>query len=121
LSGAFASGIVIFHAGSGQDQIALGNGKSVVVAGTGSTTIGGGTGHDVFTFIQGQAGGSEFIANFTSLDKIKLLGYGPDAEKQALQSQTVSNGSVSITLSDNTKVTLLGVNQLTDANFSGRD
>jgi Ca2+-binding RTX toxin-like protein len=86
LSGALARGDLTIHAGSGADQITLGSGDSQVIAGTGSATIGGGTGRDVFTFIHGEAGGSSLIANFTSLDEIKLVGYGPDAERQALQS-----------------------------------
>ena len=121
LSGVFARGDLTVHAGGGADQIALGSGDSEVIAGTGSATISGGTGHDVFTFIQGEAGGSSLIENFTSLDKIKLVGYGPDAARNALQSQTAANGAVSITLSDNTTITLLGVNRLTSANFAGRE
>jgi Ca2+-binding RTX toxin-like protein len=120
LSGAFARGDLTIHAGSGADQITLGGGGSQVIAGTGGATISGGTGHDVFTFIHGEAGGSSLIANFTSLDKIKLVGYGPDAERQALQSQVVANGAVSVTLSDNTTITVLGVSRRTSANFGAR-
>ena len=58
------------------------------------------------------------MVSFTNLDKIDLQGYGPNAVKNALDSQTYANGSVTITLPDNTRVTFAGINELTKGDFT---
>jgi hypothetical protein len=56
--------------------------------------------------------------NFTSADKIDLQGFGKHAVQDALNSQTFANGSVTITLPDNTRVTFAGVTELTKSDFT---
>jgi hypothetical protein len=72
----------------------------------------------VFTFIKGQAGGTDLVQGFNSSDKIALDGYGGGAVNDALKSQTMSAGSVTITLDDHTKVTFADVSSLTKSNFT---
>ena len=57
------------------------------------------------------------IQNFTDADKIALTGYGTREIDRALHDQTTTNGSVTITLSDNTRITLSGVSHLTGSDF----
>ena len=47
-----------------------------------------------------------------------LEGYGPNAIANALASQTVTHGSVSISLTDGTKVTFQDVTSLNRSNFT---
>jgi Ca2+-binding RTX toxin-like protein len=107
-----------FYAGSGSNQIIGGGGNDTFVAGSGAATMTAGLGSDVFQFVSGTAGGTDLIAGFTSTDKLHLQGYGAGAIQDALGTQAVSAGSVTITLSDNTQVTLSGVDHLTRNNFS---
>lgn len=119
LSAASSSGRDSLVAGSGADSLIGGSGKDTFVGGTGSATMLGGSGHDVFSFIKSLNGGTDLVVNFTSVDKIDLQGYGPHAVQNALDSQTFANGSVTITLSDNTRVTFAGLSELTKGDFTG--
>jgi Ca2+-binding RTX toxin-like protein len=117
LTAAASSGPDTLIAASGQDQLVGGSGSDTFVGGTGASTMLGGSGHDVFLFVRGIVGGTDLVENFTSSDKIKLQGYGPHAVQDALSSQTFAGGSATITLSDNTRVTFLGVSELTRNDF----
>ncbi len=117
LSAVSSSGAVSLVAGSGQDKLLGGTGNDTFVGGTGASTIDGGSGKDLFQFVRSLDGGTDLVRNFTTADKIDLVGYGPHAVQSALNSQTFSNGSVTITLADNTRVTFVGVSELTSRNF----
>jgi Ca2+-binding RTX toxin-like protein len=95
-----------------------GSGSDTFFGGAGSSTMLGGSGDDVFTFVKSLNGGTDLVMNFTSLDKIDLQGYGSNAVKDALASQTYANGSVTITLPDNTRVTFAGITDLTKHDFT---
>ena len=71
----------------------------------------------MFTFINGAAGGTDLIQNFAGGDKVILEGYGANAITQALDSAVVANGSITLTLSDQTKVTFAGVTTLNRNDF----
>jgi Ca2+-binding RTX toxin-like protein len=118
LSAAMATGADSLVAGSGNDSLIGGHGNDTFFGGTGSSTMLGGSGHDIFTFVKSLNGGTDLVMNFTSLDKIDLQGYGPQAVKDALASQTHANGSVTITLPDNTRVTFAGITDLTKGDFT---
>jgi len=113
----FASGSVTLQAGSGHDQLIAGLGNETLIAGTGSATMTGGFGNDRFAFIKGEAGGTDLLLNFTGQDKVDLIGYGSNAVSDALKTQKVSDGSVTITLADNTKITFAGITSLTRSDF----
>jgi Ca2+-binding RTX toxin-like protein len=118
LSAAMATGADSLVAGSGKDSLIGGHGNDTFFGGTGSSTMLGGSGHDIFTFVKSLNGGTDLVMNFTNLDKIDLQGYGPNAVKDALASQTYANGSVTITLPDNTRVTFAGIADLTKGDFT---
>jgi len=107
-------------AGAGNETLsaAQSSGSVSLVGGSGKTTMDGGSGADVFAFIKGKAGGQDLIVNFDSADKVLLSGYGPNAVAGVLATQSVLHGSVSITLSDNTKITFAGIASLKSSDFA---
>jgi Ca2+-binding RTX toxin-like protein len=121
------SGFATLVGGSGVEYFSAGNqGANVVMqAGTGSDTFVGGTGSDSMTgtgassnlyeFSTTAAGGMHDIYNFTSgRDHLHLAGYDSAA---ALSSAQVANGNTTITLSDHTKIVLVGFTHLTGSDF----
>jgi Ca2+-binding RTX toxin-like protein len=88
----------------------LGSGADTVLGGGGASTITGGSGSDVFGFIKGTAGGTEVIFNFTTKDTFAFGGYG-SAGPISTEAVTTFNGVASdqITLTDGTKITLVGI------------
>jgi Ca2+-binding RTX toxin-like protein len=108
------------HAGAGNETLFGGfaSGQDTFYGGTGNVSITGGTGNDLFVFTDGQAGGTDTIQGFvTAYDKIDLQGYGNNEVEKALKSQKVVGGTDTITLSDNTKISFVGVGQLTATDF----
>ena len=65
----------------------------------------GGGGFNTFLFFNGQAGGSDVITDFNPNDLLLLGGYGISAGTNAISNATVSGGSTTIALSDNTRIT----------------
>ena len=109
------------HAGIGNETLFGGNasGADTFYGGAGAATMTAGSGSDLFVFTDGQAGGTALIQAFASgVDHIDLQGYGQNEVNHALKSQQVANGSTTITLSDNTKITFgAPVNGLTTSDF----
>lgn len=121
LFGAFSSGSDTFYGGSGTDQI-FGNGvdNTFVAGSTGTATVSAiASANNLFQFINGAAGGTELVDNLTNASQvhIDLEGYGKNEVKNALAGQTTNGSSVTVTLSDNTKVTFENITHLTDKNF----
>jgi hypothetical protein len=116
-----STGYDTFFAGRGNSLLVGGSGADAPVnfpsglaniftanlfeAGSGSTTMIGGTGKDWFEFTAGQAGGSDLIRNWSSADQLDFFGYGA----KPVASQVVNGGSTSMTLTDGTQVTFLGI------------
>jgi Ca2+-binding RTX toxin-like protein len=123
LSAALSRGNDSLVAGSGNDQLIGGMGNDTFVGGAGNSTVTAGAGRSVFTFINHEAGGTEVVQGLFQQDqvRIELQGYSADAVSYALLSQTVTNGAVTISLPDGTRVTFDDISRLTQANFgSGR-
>ncbi len=97
-----------FYAAGGADTILAGIGGDTMVAGSGAMYAVGGAGSDVFGFVSGHAGGTDFIQNFAPNDKLLLVGYGSGG----ITSSTTVGGSTVVTLSDNTTITFNGVSNL---------
>src|ERR1700761_2760883 len=120
LSAAQSLGADTLNAGSGRDLLIGGAiGADTFVGGSGSATVQAGFGNNVFEFIKGQ-GGSELISGVIdpSSIQIALVGFGPGEQASALASQTVKHGSVTIGLTDGTKITFQDVTSLNKSNFS---
>jgi Ca2+-binding RTX toxin-like protein len=117
LDGSLSVGNNTFRAGSGADQVIGGFGNDTMSAGSGHSTLQGGTGADVFQFLAGNASTS-FIVDFSPGDKVSLLGYGRNEINYALSHEHVKGGAVTVSLSDNTKITFANLTDLSRSSFS---
>jgi len=121
LFGGFASGNDTFYGGSGSDQITGGSGNNTFVAGTGTATITASPGSmNLFDLMKTMGGGSETVTGLTDPSQvhIDLSGYGKNEIKYALAQQSTTDGSVTVTLSDNTTVTFQNIASLSGSNFT---
>jgi Ca2+-binding RTX toxin-like protein len=94
----------VFYAGAGDDTITAGSGNDILFGGAGDSTLTGGAGYNVFAFAD-QAGGStstDTITDWGSSDVLELVGVG-------IQSQDLSSGSLSVSLTDGTTINFTGV------------
>jgi hypothetical protein len=76
----------------------------------------------VFAFIKGQAGGQTLVEGYydginDSAIRIHLQGYGSNEVNNALAGQTVSDGAVTLSLSDGTTITFQNVTVLDSTKF----
>jgi Ca2+-binding RTX toxin-like protein len=120
LSGVFASGSDTFYGGSGSDQIFGGQGTNTFVAGTGTATVTASPfSMNLFEFMKTIGGGSELVMGLTDASQVQILlsGFGANEVNYALAHQTTNNGSVTVTLSDQSTVTFQNIARLTNANF----
>ncbi|APH54913.1 Peptidase S8 family protein [Granulibacter bethesdensis] len=98
-----------------------------IVGETGSYAVGFGSGTsnawasastDLFLFANGQAGGNVTIGNFQDgKDFIQLQGYGDNVVQNVLAGAQQTASGLSLTLSDNTHITLLGVTSINQYSF----
>jgi Ca2+-binding RTX toxin-like protein len=120
LSAAASFGNDTLSAGSGKDLL-IGNalGSDTFVGGSGAATVNAGFGNNVFEFMKG-LGGSELVTGILdpSAIQIDLVGYGAGEVNHALNTSTVTNGSITIGLTDGTKITFQDVTSLSKSNFT---
>ncbi len=108
-------GAAYYVAGSGNETLnaTASTTNNTIIAGSGSSAFTGGSGSDTFIFYHSLTamlgGGADLIANFSQGDRVDLVGYGTDAANTALTTAVSSNGSTTIALSDNTRITFLGL------------
>jgi RTX calcium-binding nonapeptide repeat (4 copies) len=93
------------HDSTAGNSLVGGAGNDALIAGSGSDTMTGGAGHNTFAFINGAAGGHDFVTDYNANDVVGLFGYGAGAGAAALAAATVAGGATTIALSDNTKIT----------------
>ncbi len=125
LLGAVNSGGSYYFAGNNtasaaaSTQIAAGSNADTIIAGTGNPTVDGGLGADLLVFANGQAGGSTVIDGFRAGegDRVMLVRYEAGELDRALSRAQVANGSTTLTLSDNTRITFSGVGNLNGESF----
>jgi hypothetical protein len=106
-SASSASLVINSPQASGTLYASLGAGATTVNAGTGSSTIDAGSGAVLFGFVNGQAGGSEIIDDYSSNDNLSFAGYNYTASNEP--TEVVGSLCDVITLSDNTTITLVGI------------
>ena len=95
-----------------------GSGNETMFGGAGHETLYGGGGSNLFAFTASSSlgGGNNVIGDFNvAKDHLSFQGYG--SATQILANSTVSNGSTIISLTDGTKVTLVGVTSLNNSNL----
>ena len=99
------NGASLVFAGAGNLSLVGGAGSMQVVAGAGHATLIEGAGPTTLEVVNGAAGGADVISGFRpSLDRVALFGY--QASQQTVVTQ---GGSTVISLTDGTRITLLGV------------
>ena len=119
LSATFSAGNDTLTAGSGHDLLISGTGADTFIGGSGQATINRRVRQRRLRLHQSPGRRHRTIQGIfdpTSI-KIDLQGYGSGAIGQALASQTVQQGSVTIGLSDGTKITFQDVTSLNQSNF----
>jgi Ca2+-binding RTX toxin-like protein len=106
--------------GSGSStQIFGGMGNDTFISAGGVATVTAGASSNLFAFVKSNPGGSQVINGFISgVDQIGLEGFKGNEVTHALKSQTVVDGNDTVTLSDNTKITFVGVRSLSESDFT---
>lgn len=119
VGGADAGGSVFVGAfGTAATTVTGGARDDIVFAGTGSLVADGGRGVDLFVFAADRPGGATVINGFdTAQDRLALLGHDPGEAGRALAAAQVSDGSTTLTLADNTRITFTGVTALGSSVF----
>ncbi len=119
LTGIGSIGGNVMYAGAGNDLLGGGAGKETFFASQGSATVIGGTGADLYAFVNGLAGGTETVFGFNTGkgDAINLQGYGANEAQNDLANAVVAGGNTTLTLSDQTQVTFVGVTGLNASAF----
>ena len=98
-------GYALVFQGVGEININGGSGPLQMVAGRGDTNIAAGSGGVTLDIVKGAAGGLDVIGGFVpSRDHLDLFGF----TASDLHSH-VQNGSATISMSDGSRVTLLGI------------
>jgi len=99
----------------GNDRLIGGSGADTMIAGSASATMTGGAGNNDFVFFSNftaASGNTDIITDFTNNDVVLLQGYGANQASTALASAVTSGGSLTLTLSDSTKITFLGLDSI---------
>jgi hypothetical protein len=105
--------------GDGSVTAIVNNSDATVYAGHGTMTVFSGAGSLALDYVVGFGGGVTDVVGFeTTRDMINLFGYAGGTAQQALASETVAGGNTYLALSDNTRIDLFGVTNLTAANFT---
>ena len=105
-------------AGAGDTLLRGGFGLDILVAGAGNDTFQPGPGAELIAFINGRAGGTDLVQGFVpGFTKFLLAGYGATAVADALGGATVSGGNTILALGDGTRVTIVGLGNLTGGSF----
>jgi Ca2+-binding RTX toxin-like protein len=96
----------------GNDLLIGGSGADTMIAGSGSATMTGGAGGNDFVFFRNftaASGNTDIITDFKNNDVVRLIGYGANQASISTANAVTSGGSLTLTLSDNTKITFLGL------------
>jgi Ca2+-binding RTX toxin-like protein len=122
LVGSADGGNDVLFAGTGPDALFGGTGSDTFVASTGGAEMVAGAGHagrDVFLFNNGSAGSANTIWNFVQgQDQVALFGFGRSVVANVLAAASVKDGSTTITLPDNTRITFASIGNLKSSDFA---
>ena len=105
MAGQYGTGLeTFFTAPSTTAIMALNGAVDTVVGGSGHSTVLGGTAADFYGFLDGHAGGMEAIERIKANDVLVFGGY----TGYPIASEGVANGSDTITVTDDTVITMVG-------------
>ncbi|WP_428489814.1 beta strand repeat-containing protein [Rhodopila sp.] len=95
-----------------------GSGNDGFLAGSGSDTMAGGAGSNSFAFFSAATSGAhDYITDFSPSDSLFLLGYAPGQSASSLLSAATEDSTgVTLTLSDETKITFTNLNSASSLN-----
>ncbi len=125
LTGAASTANNIFYGLVGNASLQGGNGADTFVVG-GSTvpggvsdTVNGGPGQDLISILAGGTGSNITITSFTGAERVTLQGYAGGSATEAARALATAQVGVStvLTLSDNTRITFVGITNLTSSSF----
>jgi hypothetical protein len=102
IDGAGSGAGITFFAGTGNTDMIGGSGSNFYAASSGNSTMSGGTGN-VYEIINGHAGGTEVITDFTPYDGLYLSGYGT-GQNDGIRSEIENKGTLDMVLSDGTQI-----------------
>ena len=102
------NGASLIFTGSGSSTVTGGAGSLQMVLGSGASSVSEGAGPAVYDVVKGAAGGADVLNGYRpAADQIRLFGY------QASDLQvSVSGGSSVVTLTDGTRIDVVGVTEL---------
>ncbi|MFT9091267.1 MAG: calcium-binding protein [Gluconacetobacter sp.] len=124
LDGAQASSPLHAFADGGNVTFIGGSGNDTLVGGTGSATMTGSSGDNLFAFTNGpSSGGDNVITDFGSAagNMVALYQYGYQNNNQLqtiLSAATIAGGNSTIQLTDNTRITFVGITDLKTSDFT---
>jgi hypothetical protein len=95
------------------DTVIGGAGTAYFSTGTGNETFYNGSGAALYEINDLGTGAKITIANFGAADSVNFAGMGTAAETSLLQTATVSNGNLTVTLQNGTQVEFLSTTDLT--------
>ena len=91
-----------------------GDGNDEVVFGAGAASVTGGAENDLYDAIASHTGGSDVITGFKlGTDHLRLFNYD-----LSTVTRSVAGGNLTLQLADNTRITIVGVTQLTGASLN---
>ncbi len=106
-------GSMTYFGGTGTDLVVGSAFRTTFVAGHGNETLLGSGGADTVVVRNGQAGGTITVEDAgLSTGGITLFGYAPDAVASAVTHGTVAGGSSTLVLPDATRLTFVGISDL---------
>ncbi|MFT8633846.1 calcium-binding protein [Novacetimonas hansenii] len=121
--GSQGSGNELFDGSNSTGDITAigGSGHNTLIGGSGNDTMSGANGINDFIFIKGHAGGQDIIKDFgkSSGNVVQLSGYNMTQAslQDMIAAATVAGGNTTVSLSDHTRVTFVGVTDLGAQNF----
>ncbi|AQS88540.1 hypothetical protein AA101099_0334 [Neoasaia chiangmaiensis NBRC 101099] len=124
VNGASSTSALHAFAGSGNDVLIGGSASDTLVGGVGNATLTGGSGaSNLFAITKDHAGGNYTITDFGSAagNITALYNYGlqnNNGLQSVLNNATVAGGNTTIQLSDNSKITFVGVTDLKASDFN---
>ncbi len=116
------SGALTFFGGRGNDLVVGNAGSDAFVVGSGNETLVGSGGRNTLVVQHGAAGGNVTVLDFNAAtDRLNLFGYTAGEVSGALAQETVSGGNLGLMLADGTRLTFVGVTDISHAVQHGND
>ena len=115
-------GNLTYFGGSGTDSVIGSAYQDTFAVGSGNETLIGSGGTDTYVLNNGHAGGTITVQDFkVGIDQVALFGYASTQVASAEAAETVSGGSTSLSFSDGTRMTFVGITNINGSIVHGAD